>query len=53
MKAWELFWELNLIVSGTAFAVITAIVAVRGLADLKSMFASLSRQKKERDSLEE
>ena len=46
MKAWQVFWQLNLIISGAAFAVITAIVAVRGFADLRAMISSLSRQKK-------
>ncbi len=46
MNAWKIFWELCLIVAGVTFAGITVIVAVRGFADLREMFASLSRQKK-------
>ncbi|MFZ0819226.1 MAG: hypothetical protein WAM91_04100 [Candidatus Acidiferrales bacterium] len=46
MNAWKMFWEACLIVAGATFAGITAIVAVRGFADLREMFASLARQKK-------
>lgn len=46
MNAWRIFWEACLIVAGATFAGITVIVAVRGFADLRQMFASLARQKK-------
>jgi hypothetical protein len=46
MNAWTIFWEVCLIVAGSTFAGITVIVAVRGFADLREMFASLARQKK-------
>ena len=46
MNAWKIFWEACLLVAGTTFAGITVIVAVRGFADLREMFANLSRQKK-------
>lgn len=41
MDAWYYFWLANLFVAGSAFAVITAIVLVRGLQDLRQMFANL------------
>ena len=41
---WLHFWEANLIVSGVAFCVITAIVAVRGLGDLRRMMSDLGRK---------
>ena len=41
MNAWYYFWIGNFLVAGSAFAVITAIVLVRGLVDLKEMFANL------------
>jgi hypothetical protein len=44
MRAWEMFWTVSLIVSGIAFAVITAIVSVRGFGDLREMFRNLRRQ---------
>jgi hypothetical protein len=44
MHAWELFWTASLLVSGIAFAVITAIVSVRGFGDLREMFRNLRQQ---------
>jgi len=41
MRAWELFWAVSLVISGVAFAGITVVVAVRGFADLREMFAHL------------
>lgn len=38
---WLRFWEANLIVSAAAFCVITSIVAVRGLGDLRRMIRDL------------
>lgn len=47
MKFWQLFWTLNLIIAGTAFAFITAVVTVKGVKDLRQWFGDLSRQNKE------
>lgn len=41
MNGWYYFWMTNLVVSGSAFAVITLITLVRGLRDLREMFANL------------
>ena len=41
MNAWYYFWMANFLVAGSAFAVITVIVLVRGLGDLREMFANL------------
>lgn len=41
IRAWELFWVVSLVVSGAAFAAITAIVTVRGFGDLREMFRKL------------
>ena len=41
MNAWYLFWVANFVLAGSAFAVITLIVLVRGLRDLREMFAGL------------
>jgi predicted outer membrane lipoprotein len=41
MNAWYYFWLANFLIAGSAFAIITAIVLVRGLRDLKEMFANL------------
>ena len=44
MRGWQIFWTVSLIVSGIAFAAITAIVSVRGFGDLREMFRNLRRQ---------
>jgi hypothetical protein len=41
MNAWYYFWIANFFIAGTAFAVIAIIVAIRGLKDLREMFANL------------
>ena len=41
MNAWYYFWMANFLVAGSAFAVITVTVLVRGLRDLREMFANL------------
>ena len=45
MNLWAEFWRAWLIISGLAFAGITLIVAVKGLADLRSMFRDLTAEK--------
>ncbi len=39
-----LFWGLWLIISGTAFALITIVVTIKGFADLRFMFKELRKQ---------
>jgi hypothetical protein len=41
MNYWYYFWIANFILAGSAFAVITVIVLVRGLGDLRQMLANL------------
>jgi hypothetical protein len=41
MNAWYYFWMANFLIAGSAFAVITLIVLVRGFRDLRDMFANL------------
>jgi hypothetical protein len=41
MNAWYYFWMANFFVAGSGFAIITLIVLVRGLKDLREMFAGL------------
>lgn len=48
MRGWEIFWTIWLAVSGASFALITVIVSVLGLRDLKAMFRSLEHQAKDR-----
>jgi hypothetical protein len=45
MHGWYLFWMANFVVAGSAFAVITLVVLVRGWRDLKELFASLDRSR--------
>jgi hypothetical protein len=44
MKYWYWFWMINFAVATTTFAVIAAIVLVRGIQDLRHMFARLRSQ---------
>ena len=44
MKFWQLFWTLNLLVAGAAFAFITIIVSVKGVGDLRRWFSNLRQQ---------
>ncbi len=41
MNYWYWFWMVSFLVAGSAFAVIAAIVLVRGIADLRQMFSGL------------
>jgi hypothetical protein len=41
MNGWYYFWMANVVVAGSAFGVITLIVLVLGLRDLREMFANL------------
>ena len=41
MRFWYYFWTINFVVAASAFAVIAAIVMVRGVADLRSMLSRL------------
>ena len=41
MNGWYYFWMTNFLLAGSAFAVITLIVLVLGLRDLREMFAGL------------
>jgi len=45
MSFWMWFWTINFAVAGTAFAVIAAIVAIRGVADLRAMLAALAAER--------
>ena len=44
MKIWEMFWTINLVVAGSAFAFITIVVTVKGVKDLQQWFGNLRRQ---------
>lgn len=48
MKYWETFWTLCLLLAGGAFALITAVVIVKGGPDLREMLRQLRRQNLDR-----
>jgi hypothetical protein len=41
MNAWYYFWMANFVLAGSAFAIITLIVLIFGVRDLREMFANL------------
>ena len=41
MTAWYYFWMASFLLAGSAFAIIAAIVLVRGIADLRQMLTGL------------
>ena len=45
MNYWLIFWTVSLVIAGVSFAVITAIVMVKGYKDLRLMFSRLAEQK--------
>lgn len=47
MKYWEIFWTVNLVIAGAAFAFITIVVTFRGVNDLRQWFATLLKQKQD------
>jgi len=47
MKYWQIFWTLNLVIAGGAFAFITVVVTFKGVNDLRQWFANLLSQKQE------
>ncbi len=44
MKYWYWFWMINFAIASTTFAGIAVIVLVRGIQDLRHMFARLRSQ---------
>ena len=45
MNYWLIFWTASLVIAGVSFAVITAIVMVKGYKDLRLMFRRLAEQR--------
>lgn len=45
MNYWLVFWTVWLVIAGVSFAAITAIVTVKGYADLRTMFSRLTQQR--------
>ncbi|HUJ22779.1 MAG TPA: hypothetical protein VLX58_14700 [Bryobacteraceae bacterium] len=42
---WWDFWQLSFAIAGGSFAIIAAVVAVRGFADLRSLIRLLEHEK--------
>ncbi len=49
MTGWYYFCRVNFIVAGAAFAVITAVVLVLGIRDLREMFRRLKNRNRPSD----
>jgi len=45
MNNWLVFWTVSLVTAAVSFAVITAIVTVKGYKDLRAMFSGLAKQR--------
>jgi hypothetical protein len=44
LAGWSLFWTAWLVIAGASFALITVLVTVFGIRDLKNMFRELREQ---------
>jgi len=45
MQGWQIFWTLWLLFAGASFAVITVVVALKGVGDVRRMLTGIkSRQ---------
>jgi hypothetical protein len=43
MEIWKMFWTVSLLVAGSAFAIITIVVIVKGGSDLRAMLTGLKK----------
>jgi hypothetical protein len=41
MEYWYYFWLANFLIAGSAFVAITVVVLLRGIGELRAMFAEL------------
>ena len=46
MTFWYYFWTVQFAIAGAAFVLIALVVAVRGVGDLRRMFAALDEERK-------
>jgi hypothetical protein len=49
MISWLNFWTVLLLVAGSSFAVITAVVTIKGFGDMREMLKGLSKQQGHKD----
>jgi hypothetical protein len=45
MEAWKIFWTVSLLVAGSAFALITIVVILKGGQDLRAMLTGLKKHR--------
>ena len=45
MTAWYYFWMTSFFLAGSAFAIIAAVVLVRGIGDLRQMLTNLRTER--------
>ncbi len=50
MSFWEIFWQVVLLVSLVAFAVLAVVVAIGGFGDIRSMLRSIDTRHETTDS---
>lgn len=50
MSFWEVFWQVVLLVSVVAFAVLVVVVAIGGFGDIRSMLRSIDARHETTDS---
>ena len=41
MQGWQIFWTLWLLFAGASFAIITVVVAIKGVGDVRRMLAGI------------
>ncbi|HUL76306.1 MAG TPA: hypothetical protein VL691_22165 [Vicinamibacteria bacterium] len=46
--SWALFWLVSFVVAFAAFGVISLLIAVRGVAEIRELFASLEEERRRR-----
>ena len=49
MNGWQLFWTIWLLFSGAAFAIITAVVTIKGFGDVKRMLSGIKASEGDRE----
>ncbi len=49
MRVWQAFWLVSLVVAGSSFTLITIVVAVKGLQDLRDLFRRLHHREDEQE----
>ena len=48
--SWSAFWLASFVVAFLAFSLISLLIAVRGVAEIRELFAALEDERRRRDS---